>query len=64
MPRRLKTFCKRFGLPVNDAIDGADVPQLIADGRWDDVIAHVRSDVELTIKLANRIGLLDGMVTR
>lgn len=58
MPRSLKMFAKRFGLPVHDDVNGADVPQLIADGKWEDVIAHVTSDVRLTIALARRIGVL------
>lgn len=58
MPRSLKMFCKRFGLTVEDEVSGADVPQLIADGKWDAVIAHVTSDVRLTAQLAKRIGVL------
>jgi hypothetical protein len=58
MSRSLKTFCRRFGLPVEDGINGADIPQLVADGKWDEVIAHVTSDVRLTIALARRIGVL------
>lgn len=59
MPRKLKTFARRFGLTVNDDIDGASVPQLIADAKWDEVISHVTSDVRLTIELARRIGVLE-----
>lgn len=58
MPRSLKMFCRRFGLPVDDDINGADIPQLVADGKWDEVISHVTSDVRLTIALARRIGCL------
>lgn len=58
MPRSLKMFCKRFGLPVTDEVSGADIPQLVADGKWDEVISHVTSDVQLTIALARRIGIL------
>jgi hypothetical protein len=58
MPRSLKMFAKRFGLPVDDDVAGADVPQLIAEGEWDAVIGHVTSDVRLTIALARRIGVL------
>lgn len=56
--RSLKFYCKRFGLPVNDAIDGKDIPGLVADGQWDQVVAHVTSDVILTKRLAERLGLL------
>jgi hypothetical protein len=58
MPRSLKMFCKRFGIPCCDDVNGADIPQLIADGKWDEVISHVTSDVRLTIALARRIGVL------
>jgi hypothetical protein len=58
MPRSLKTFCRRFGVPVEDAIDGAQVPQLVADSRWNDVVAHVVSDVRITHALAVRLGVL------
>lgn len=58
MPRSLKMFAKRFGLPVEDVVNGVDIPQLIADGKWDEVISHVTSDVLLTIALARRIGVL------
>lgn len=59
MPRSLKMFCKRFGVPVDDAINGAEIPELVAADRWDDVISHVTSDVLLTIALAKRLGLLE-----
>lgn len=56
MPRSLKTFCKRFGITVNDPVDGKDVAALIAAGAWDDVLGHVTSDVELTAALGHRVG--------
>lgn len=58
MKRTLKAFAKRFGLPVDDVVKGADVPALVAAGEWDKVIAHVTSDVELTVALARRLGVL------
>lgn len=58
MRRSLKAFCKRFGIPVNDNINGADVPGLIAAGKWDEVVFHVRSDVEMTVALARRLGVI------
>lgn len=58
MPRSLKMFAKRFGLTVADAVNGKDVPALIADEDWESVIAHVTSDVQLTVALAKRIGVL------
>lgn len=58
MPRRLKTFCKRFGLDVQDEINGADIGALIEVGDWESVISHVTSDVRITAALARRIGVL------
>lgn len=58
MKRTLKAFCRRFGIPVNDAINGADVPALVAAGKWDEVAAHCKSDVELTLQLAQRLGIV------
>ena len=59
MPRSLKMFCRRFGIPVDDSVSGADIPALVAAGEWDQVISHVTSDVRLTMALARRIGVLE-----
>lgn len=58
MPRSLKMFARRFGIPVEDLINGSDIAQLVADGQWDAVEQHVTSDVRLTAALAVRIGAL------
>ena len=58
MRRTLKAFCKRFGIPCDDAINGADIPALIAAGEWEKVKAHVTSDVQLTVELAKRLGVI------
>lgn len=58
MRRNLKSFCRRFGIPVNDDINGADIPKLIEAGEWDTVLAHVRSDVEITAALAQKLGVI------
>lgn len=55
MKRSLKSFARRFGIPVNDEVSGADIPALVAAGKWTDVIAHCKSDVELTVALAQRL---------
>lgn len=57
MRRTLHAFCRRFGLPVDDAIKGADIPALVAAGELEKVLAHVRSDVELTVALAQKLRL-------
>lgn len=58
MRRTLKAFAKRFGLPVQDDINGADIPSLVAAGDWPAIEAHVRSDVELTVALARKLGVI------
>ena len=58
MRRTLHAFCKRFGIPVSDTISGKDVPALVAAGKWEQVEAHVRSDVALTVALARRLGIV------
>lgn len=56
--RSLKFYAKRFGIRFDDAISGADIGGLVERGEWDQVIAHVTSDVELTAALARRVGVL------
>lgn len=58
MRRTLKAFCKRFGIPVTDTISGSDIAAMVEAGEWEQVRAHVASDVELTVTLANRLGLI------
>lgn len=58
MRRTLKAFAKRFGIACDDAIDGKDIPALVAAGEWTQVAAHVTSDVALTVALARRLGVL------
>jgi DNA polymerase elongation subunit (family B) len=59
MRRTLKAFCKRFGIPVDDDISGKEIPALAAAGKWDEIEAHVRSDVALTVELARKLGLVN-----
>ncbi len=59
MRRSLHAFCKRFGIPVTDTISGADIPALVAAGEWDQVKAHCISDVEATLALARRLGVVN-----
>ena len=58
MRRTLKAFCKRFGIPCDDGIDGKDIGALVAAGDWDAVVAHCKSDVELTVALARRLRVI------
>lgn len=56
--RGLKFYCRRFGIPIEDAVSGADISALVAAGDWDSVRAHCESDVRLTAALARKIGVL------
>lgn len=58
MKRTLKAFAKRFGIPVDDAIAGKEIPALVAAGQWQDVYDHCQSDVALTVALARRVGVV------
>lgn len=61
MRRTLKQFCRRFGIPVTDEIDGKDIPALIAAGDWASVVAHAKADLGLTVALAQRLGVVQGV---
>jgi hypothetical protein len=54
--RSLKWFARRFGLPVDDTISGADIAGLYAAGDWVGIQSHVLSDIRLTRELAVRLG--------
>jgi hypothetical protein len=56
--RGLKFYAKRFGIPCDDAVSGADIPALVAAGAWAMVETHVESDVRLTMALAARMGVV------
>jgi len=54
-------YCRRFGIAVDDdEHEGADMPQLFADGRWDDIARHVSCDVLQLRALAVRLGVWPG----
>ena len=56
--RSLGFYAKRFGIPHDDSIDGAQIPALAAAGEWDQIAAHVLADVQTTAALARRMGLI------
>jgi len=57
--RSVAFYCKRFGIDNPDPVKGKDVPKLIAEGRWDDVVAHCRHDLIAEHALAVRLGVLE-----
>lgn len=56
--RSLGFYLRRFGLPHDDTVTGADIAGLVAEGRWEAVGAHCRADVQGTAALARRLGWL------
>lgn len=56
--RSLSFYCRRFGVQIEDAVNGADIAGLVAAEDWTAVAAHVRADVEKTAALATRLGWL------
>jgi hypothetical protein len=54
--RSLDYYVRRFALDVpHDAIDGAQIPALVAAGEWDKVREHLRLDLLKTRALALRV---------
>lgn len=59
IPRRsLKWFAKRFQIPCDDTVTGADIAKLVSEGNWDAVRSHCLSDCRLTKALAEYLGVL------
>ncbi len=56
--RSLAFYAKRFAVPHDDSVKGEDIAGLVAAGAWDQVTAHVKSDVWTTAQLAYRIRLI------
>jgi predicted PolB exonuclease-like 3'-5' exonuclease len=54
----LKFYCSRFGLPVEDNIDGSQIAALVKAGDWAAVESHCRSDLKLTRFLAQKLRLI------
>ena len=55
--RSLNFYARRFGLEcIEDAVVGADIPQLVADGEWDAIRHHCACDIQKTALLAARLG--------
>ncbi len=57
--RGLKFYAKRLGLDVPaDSYNGSDIAALVAAGNWDGVMSHCRADVDSTVALAKRMGVM------
>lgn len=63
LPRKLTTFCGLFGVDVpNDDCDGKQIAELLKAGDLDAIGDHCRHDVERTVALARRLGVIPALV--
>lgn len=58
MRQTLSAFCKRFGIPHNNTVKGADIAGLVAAGDWAAIAEHVQADVIATLALARRLRVI------
>lgn len=63
MERSLDTFCRQFGIDIPDPIDGSQVPQLVAEGRWDEVRDHCCCDIRKEVALARKLDVIQPVLT-
>ena len=56
--RSLAFYAKRFGIPHDDSVTGADIAGLVQASDWAKVEAHCRADTQATAALAVRCGLI------
>jgi hypothetical protein len=56
--KKLVTYCKRFGITVDDDVTGADIAELVACGDWPRVKRHASADVSRVVALARAIGAI------
>lgn len=59
MAQDLDTFCKLFGIDVQDDIDGSQIADLVAGEMWEHVASHNEACVKRTVALARAIGAID-----
>jgi predicted PolB exonuclease-like 3'-5' exonuclease len=63
IPRRLLTYCKLFGIDVpEDDSKGSDIATLVKAGDYDAIRQHCSRDVERTVALARRLGVIPAAV--
>jgi DNA polymerase elongation subunit (family B) len=56
--RSQRFYLKRFGIPYGSEHTGADVPNLMRDGKWDEAVTKVLADVRGLRELAERVGVV------
>lgn len=56
--RSLGFYARRLGLSHEDSVDGSQIAHHVAAGAWDVIAAHARDDVQTTVAIARRLGLV------
>jgi 3'-5' exonuclease len=56
--RSLSFYCRRFGIPHDDNVNGEDIQRLVQEQNWAAVESHCQADARSTAQLACRIGLV------
>lgn len=56
--RSQRFYLKRFGIPYDSEHTGADVPNLMRDGKWDEAVKKVLADVRSLRELSVRLGVM------
>lgn len=54
----LKFYASRFGMPVEDDVQGSRIAELVRNGDWAGVESHCRSDLKLTRFIAQKLRLI------
>jgi hypothetical protein len=60
-PHSLKFYASRFGMPVEDNVDGSQIAELVKAGDWAGVEAHCKSDLALTRFIAQKLNLIPSL---
>ena len=68
LSKSLATMARRLGVPQrpdhDPALTGADIPRLVAEGRWEDVERHLVDDLHDTRGLALKLGVIADLPTK
>ena len=59
----LKFYAARFGMPVEDNVDGSQIAELVKAGDWAGVEGHCRSDLAITRFIAQKLKLIPAAET-
>lgn len=61
--KKLDTYCKLFGIEVEDGITGKDVAACVAAGDFAAVVKHALADVDQVVQLASKLGVIRPALT-